>query len=635
MTRASASNSRASGVPPGRVLSRRLSHFWWTYQWPILILLWFAMMVLGYIGFWLYYRTYPFERPHAAGDLLYYTMQLVPMISGALPHPVPIELEVSRHLLPIIEGYAGVVAIVIAISGGAAVLRIVGMRDHVVICGLGRKGVLLARRFRELGHSVVIVERDPDNSRVVQCRDEGFIVLVGDAAQPETLRHARVQVAAQVIGVCGDDGVNAGIVAVVQKVVAGRRRAPVLCAVHIVDPRLCELLREQELSPAFAGYLRLELFNVYGLGAREMLAEHPLAGAENRPAPHPLVVGLGQLGRSLVVQLALEWQPRFRESGERLRVSVVGRDAERRCEALKQHYPRLGQICELVPYAVDVRAADFQCAACVRDGDGRSDVTAAYVCLEDETLALATSLTLAHDLRGSGVPIVVRVDERAGLVTLAQAMYEREEAGRAPSTSMHAYPLLERTLYAFPLLERTCTPEIVLGGAHETLARAIHEEYVLHELERGATAEDNPVLVPFDALPKRLQEANRSQADHIGVKLTAAGYELEPLTDWDADQFTFSASEVEQLSELEHERWVNDYRAAGWRYAPGSKDPGAKTHPDLVSWGELPDEVREKDREAVRAIPRFLAKAGLQVCRLGGAAADEARLEAAGVGRMS
>jgi voltage-gated potassium channel Kch len=620
-------------VPPSRVLSRRLSHFWWTYQWPILIVLWFAMMVLGYIGFWLYYRTYPFERPHTPGDLMYYTMQLVPMISGALPHPVPIALEISRHLLPVIEGYAGVVAIVIAVSGGAAVLRVVGMRDHVVICGLGRKGALLARRFRELGQSVVLVERDLDNARVAQCRDEGFIVLIGDATQPETLRHARVQVAAQVIGVCGDDGVNAGLIATVQKVVAGRRRAPILCAVHVVDPRLCELLREQELSPAFAGSLRLELFNVYALGAREMLAEHPPAGAPDAAAPHPLVVGLGQLGRNLIVQLALDWQPRFRKTGERLRVSVVGRDAERRSEALRQRYPRLAQICELVPYALDVRAADFQCAACIRDGDGRSDVTAAYVCLEDETLSLATSLTLAHDLRGSGVPIVVRVDERAGLVALARAKYRRDDEGGAPTTAMHAFPLLERTLYAFPLLERTCTPEIVLGGAHETLARAIHDEYVLHEIERGATAEDNPVLVPFDALPQRLQEANRSQADHIGVKLTAAGYDLEPLTDWDADRFTFSVAEVEQLSELEHQRWVADYEVAGWRHACGPKDADAKTHPDLVPWDELPDEAREKDREAVRAIPRFLAKAGLQVRRVSGTVEDEARGEVAGAER--
>lgn len=612
MQRSQSPSSLSPEQPAHRVLSRRLAHFWWTYQWPILVGLWFAMMVLGYLGFWLYYRTYPLEGPHTAGDLVYYTMQLVPMISGALPHPVPLELEIARHLLPIIEGYAGIVVVITALSGGAAALRVVGIRDHVVICGLGRKGALLAHRFRELGSHVVVVERETEGALLAQCRDEGFIVVTGDATQPDVLRRARVGAAAQVIGVCGDDGANAAIVATVYGLVAGRRRTPILCAVHVVDPHLCELLREQELSPAFFGTVRLELFNVYALGAREMLAEHPPAPAAEPFAAHPLVVGLGQLGRSLIIQLALDWQPLYRATGRRLRVSVLGRDAERRGRALQRRYPRLEQICELVPYAVDVRAADFQCVACIRDAHGRSDVTVAYVCLEDETLSLATALTLAHDLHGTGVPIVVRVAERAGLVTLAQAQYGSEE-----ECDTEAKPL-----YAFPLLERTCTPAIVLGGAHETLARAIHKEYVQRQIERGETVETNPSLVSWDALPDRLQEANRAQADHIAVKLATLGYELEPLTDWDADQFSFTADEVEELAELEHDRWVADYIGAGWRYASGEKDARAKTHPSLAPWGELPEAVRDKDRDVVLLLPVFLAQAGFQIVPRRPAGAD-------------
>jgi len=598
--------SASSAAPPVRpVLSRRLAHFWWTYQWPILVALWLAMMVLGYIGFWLYYRTYPFERPHTPGDLVYYTMQLVPMISGALPHPVPLELEVARHMLPIIEGYAGVVAIIIALSGGAAVVRLAGMRNHVVVCGLGRKGALVAHRFRELGHTVVVVEREVENPLVAEYRDEGLIVVIGDATQAQVLRRANVRSAAHVIAVCGDDGANAAIAGTVHALVAGRRAKPIVCAVHVVDPRLCELLRGQELSPAFAGAVRLELFNVYAVGARELLVEHPPAGAAEPAATHPLVVGLGRLGRSLIQQLARDWQPRFRETGQRLRISVLGLDAERRCQTLVRRYPRLGEICELIPYTVDVRAVDFQCAACVCDGQGRSDITTAYVCFDDEMLALGTGLTLAHDLRGCAVPIVVRVNERAGLIALAQARdRRRDDVGAAAAP-----------LYAFPLLERSCTPDIVLGGTHETLARAIHEEYLLRQAERGATVESNPSLVPWDELPARLQEANRAQADDIGVKLAAAGYDLEPLTDWDADQFCFPPDEVERLAELEHERWVADYRRAGWTYGPGDKDVGAKTHPSLVPWAELSEAERDKDRDVVCLMPAFLARAGFQIAR--------------------
>jgi hypothetical protein len=45
------------------------------------------------------------------------------------------------------------------------------------------------------------------------------------------------------------------------------------------------------------------------------------------------------------------------------------------------------------------------------------------------------------------------------------------------------------------------------------------------------------------------------------------------------------------------------------------KDNSRKLHPDLVDWGYLSEESREKDRSAVRAIPEHLAEAGLQIIR--------------------
>ncbi|MBA7640533.1 hypothetical protein ES703_48202 [subsurface metagenome] len=40
-----------------------------------------------------------------------------------------------------------------------------------------------------------------------------------------------------------------------------------------------------------------------------------------------------------------------------------------------------------------------------------------------------------------------------------------------------------------------------------------------------------------------------------------------------------------------------------------------KTSPYLVGWSELPDNVKERDRELVRQIPEFLAKVGLEIHR--------------------
>ena len=49
--------------------------------------------------------------------------------------------------------------------------------------------------------------------------------------------------------------------------------------------------------------------------------------------------------------------------------------------------------------------------------------------------------------------------------------------------------------------------------------------------------------------------------------------------------------------------------------ATPTRDDGAKVHPCLVSWDELPESEKDKDRDAVRNIPVVLAAAGLRVIR--------------------
>ena len=69
------------------------------------------------------------------------------------------------------------------------------------------------------------------------------------------------------------------------------------------------------------------------------------------------------------------------------------------------------------------------------------------------------------------------------------------------------------------MLDQTCTPQLVLGGTHEILARAFHEEYVRAQLAAKETLQTNPLLVPWEELSAEVKEGNYRQADHIGFKL--------------------------------------------------------------------------------------------------------------------
>ena len=66
----------------------------------------------------------------------------------------------------------------------------------------------------------------------------------------------------------------------------------------------------------------------------------------------------------------------------------------------------------------------------------------------------------------------------------------------------------------------------------------------------------------------------------------------------------------------EHGRWNIERLRDGWRYSK-QRDDSRKIHDCLVSWGDLPDDIRWYDRDEVRAFPEILARAALEVQRRG------------------
>ena len=153
------------------------------------------------------------------------------------------------------------------------------------------------------------------------------------------------------------------------------------------------------------------------------------------------------------------------------------------------------------------------------------------------------------------------------------------------------------------------------GGTREALARAMHENYVREQQAKGDGADANPSLVPWEETEESLKESNRRFADGIGEKLRAAGCVVRPASGDSAEvPFQFTDQEIEVLARIEHDRWAADLERDGWRSGP-AKDPVAKQHPLLVSWEELSEDDRDKDRAAVRNLPNMLLDAGFAIER--------------------
>jgi signal transduction histidine kinase len=156
--------------------------------------------------------------------------------------------------------------------------------------------------------------------------------------------------------------------------------------------------------------------------------------------------------------------------------------------------------------------------------------------------------------------------------------------------------------------------DIGAAGTHELVARAIHEEYVQLQKNTGKTPETNLSMRSWDELPRRLKESNLRQVEDIWKAFHTINCSIALSTSSREPLFAFTESEVEFLSEREHEQWMAERLRKGWAYGKVRNDL-QKIHDCIIPWDQLPEAQREKDRNAVRALPGILAKVYLKIIR--------------------
>lgn len=184
----------------------------------------------------------------------------------------------------------------------------------------------------------------------------------------------------------------------------------------------------------------------------------------------------------------------------------------------------------------------------------------------------------------------------------------------------------------------------------ELIAAGIHASYAL--MYESGKAKD-PLSITKEefldfykqrkALPGGMPQDKVSQNYHsarnIPKKLAVIGLIIVPVDD-NRPADTFTDSELEIISRLEHIRWVKHHIDNSWRYAPIQNIP-MKLHDALVAWDEderknaeevygkryarkmgtdegeiLSEHYRNLDRVINQSIPWILESAGYKMVRL-------------------
>ncbi len=135
--------------------------------------------------------------------------------------------------------------------------QITGLRDHYIVCGYGRVGSTVAAELRVSGRSVVVVDVLPDS--VERAREDGYLVVEGDATDEATLLAAGIERATGLVATIDEDAYNVYVVLSArtlnrQLFIVGRANAP------IAEARLKRAGANRIVSPyTMAGHRIAEL----------------------------------------------------------------------------------------------------------------------------------------------------------------------------------------------------------------------------------------------------------------------------------------------------------------------------------------------------------------------------------------
>jgi len=144
-------------------------------------------------------------------NALYQAFHLFALHTPHFDRPVPCALNLGRWLGAVSTLLAVLEFSRHALGADLTLLRLSRLQGHVIVCGLGRKGLATVRCLANAGRSVVVVEKAPTLDMAEACRALGAHVLTGDATNPGILQTARINHAQSLIALCPDDSTNCDI----------------------------------------------------------------------------------------------------------------------------------------------------------------------------------------------------------------------------------------------------------------------------------------------------------------------------------------------------------------------------------------------------------------------------------------
>jgi len=227
-------------------------------------------------------------------ETLYYTLRLFIFEHDHAYFPTKIPLILIYFIAPLItlSGIGTVVSYLLSLS---PFLKIRWMKDHIIVCGMGRTGRLFAAALKS--HKIPVVGIDLSSHRDFDdWRDlHNISILAGDFHSETLLKKAGIQRARSVIYASGDDLVNLEGALSAYGMIDKNLTSPRLIWTQITDEQMADTAR---FFLRTTGNIGIRIFDTYRIAAGKMIEKHFNQASRNGIREID-IMGFGKFGRDL------------------------------------------------------------------------------------------------------------------------------------------------------------------------------------------------------------------------------------------------------------------------------------------------------------------------------------------------